>query len=717
MIQFSLVIIIFINLILALPRLYGGIPSGIDSNSHLFKCLYIYEFTKKFGHFPNWSDAWYGGYPISLFYPPLSYHIVVFVMHFGIPPLLAYKLTEIIFYALVTPLSIYSLAQGLKFKKEVGLLAALLFSGIPEILLNLMRMDRYPNIIAIPLVCLFFAIFLRIKSLKYFFLSYILLGSIMLTHHLTALYISLLFPLFIIYQRINKNKISTSFLIALSVLFCAFILAAFWTFPFTLNLNQLQENPFVNRSILGTHTFFDTITDIKSIGLGQVILMLFTGFIFVISLFKERFESYFKRIFQKSNLIIIIFIVILILILIISHILLQDFLDIIYLTLLGVIILSLIFYIPFFSKINILERKAALIFCFVWFFLFFWLGQGDEALLFQLLPYWQKLDPDRFILFSSIPLAILGGFILDEIFGIFSLDSRSSSLSSFIRHRKILLTIGLIIPLLSVNIIQLNSFTTDTTLYLANHATPNEIIRYFEGQNDYGRILPINCPNWIYSFPVIGSNKSIIDGWYPQGRQLTLLRSIRSYSINDLSLDPNRTEIWSTLIENAENLAIGWILIGDIQYVELVPLKKFTLELHADGIFVYKAKFKISMIDTNPDYLADNFVLRRISPERFVIEAQEIMSPVELIIKEAYFPYWVASVNKMPIEVSRNTDGFIQLKIDRLGEFVIELRYEEQTNLAAGISFLTLFGIPILLEILRRNFYAKNSRRRKLFNL
>jgi hypothetical protein len=539
----------------------------------------------------------------------------------------------------------------------------------------------------------------------------------MLTHHLTAFYISLLFPLFIIYQRINNNKISSSFLIAVSVLFCAFMLAAFWTFPFALNLNQLQENPFVNRSILGTHTFFDTITDIKSIGLGQVILMLFTGVIIVISLFKDHFESNVKRIFLKSNLIIIVFFVILALVLIISYVLLQDILDIIYLTLLGVIILSLIFYIPFFGKINIHERKAALIFCFMWFFFFFWLGQGDEALLFQLLPYWQKLDPDRFILFSSIPLAILGGFILDEIFGIFPLDSPSSSLSIFTRHKKFLLTTGLVIPLIAVNIIQLNSFTADTTLYRANHVSPNEIINYFEGQNDYGRILPINCPNWIYSFPVIGGNKSIIDGWYPQGRQLTLLRSIRSYSINDLSLDPNRTEIWSNFIENAENLAIGWILIGDIQYVELVPLKKFSLELHADGVFVYKAKFKVSMIDTNPNYLADNFVLRRISPEKFVIEAQEIMSPVEITIKEAYFPYWVAFVNKMPIEVSRNADGFIQLNIDRLGEFIIELRYEEQFNLAAGISILALFGIPILLEIYRRNFYAKNTRLRKLFNL
>jgi hypothetical protein len=716
--QIGLIVVVVINLLLTFPRLSSGIPSGIDSNSHLFKGIYIYEFTTVFGHYPSWSEAWYGGYPISLFYPPLSYHIAVFLMHFGIPPLLVYKLIEIIFYAIVTPLSIYTLTKGLKFKKEVGLLAALLFTGIPEILLNLMRMDRYPNIIAIPFVCLFFAIFLRIKSPKYFILSYILLGSIMLTHHLTALYISLLFPFIIIYQGINKIKFSTSLLFVVSVLFCAFILAAFWTFPFALNLNQLQENPFVNRSILGTHTIFDTITDIKSIGLGQVLLLLFTGIIFVISLFKEQSESYIKRILQKSNLVIIVFVIILILVLIISYILFQDILDIIYLALLGVIVLSLIVIIPLFDKTNILERKASLNFCFIWFFFFFWLGQGDEAILFQLLPYWQKLDPDRFILFSSIPLAVLGGYILNQIFQILPYNSPSSSSpSSIIRHRKILIITGLVIPLLTVNVIQLNSFTSDPSLYRTNQVSPNEIIEYFEDQNGYGRILPIKCPNWIYSFPVIGGNKSIIDGWYPQGRQLAPLRSIRSYSINDLLLDSNRTEIWNDLIENAENLAIGWILIGDIQYTELVPSKKFALELYADGVFVYKATFKVSMIDISPDYLADNFVLRRISPEKFVIEAQEIVSPVELIIKEAYFHYWVAFVNKMPVEVSRNSDGFIQLNINLLGEFVIELSYEEQSNLAAGISFFALFGIPILLEIFRRNFYAKNKRLRKLFNL
>jgi hypothetical protein len=274
-----------------------------------------------------------------------------------------------------------------------------------------------------------------------------------------------------------------------------------------------------------------------------------------------------------------------------------------------------------------------------------------------------------------------------------------------------------VIPLIAVNLIQLNSFTTDTTLYPTNHASPNEIIDYFEGQNDYGRILPISCPNWIYSFPVIGGNKSIIDGWYPQGRQLTLLRSIRSYSINDLSLDPNRTEIWSNLIENAENLAIGWILLGDAQYADLIPLNEFTLELYADGIFVYKANFKVSMIDTNPVYLADYFALRRISPEKFVIEAQQIMSPAEIIIKEAYFPYWTAYIGGIPVAVSKNDDGFIQLNINQTGDFTIELKYEEKFALSAGASFLALFGLPILLEIFRRNVYAKNTRLRKLFNL
>ncbi len=702
---------------MAHPRLYGGIPSGTDSNSHLFKCLYIYEFTKTFGHFPSWTESWYGGYPISLFYPPLSYQVAVFTMHFGIPPILAYKLIEIIFYALVTPLSIYSLTQGLKLKKESGLLAALLFSGIPEILLNLMRMDRYPNIIVISLVCLFFAIFLRINNSKYFVLSYILLGSIILTHHLTAFYISLLFPLFIIYQRINGVKISTSILIVVSVLFCAFTLAAFWAFPFMLNLNQLQANPFINRSILGSHTIFDTITDIKSIGLGQVLLMLFAGVFLVFAVFKERLEGLLQRFFRRSSFVLLFFFAIIAFVSISSYIIFQDLLDIIYLILLGFAVLTLIFHIPSISTAKFIEKKASVVFCIIWFILFFWLGQGDEALLYQLLPYWQKLDPDRFILFSSIPLAILGGFVLDQVLTMFYSVNTFSSYPIHTKHQRLLVFTGLVISLLALNLIQLNSYTTDASLYRTNHPLPHEVFAYFENQKDSGRILPIQCPNWIYSFPVIGGNKSIIDGWYPQGRLLTPLRSIRSYSINYLSLDANRTEIWSNLIENAENLAIGWILLGDAQYTDLVPLSEFNLELYADGIFIYKAKFKISMITTNPDYLADKFVFRRSSAEKFVIKVNALAIPAEITIKEAYFPYWTAFINDIPVDVSRNAEGFIQMNINHTGDFTIELKYEEPFASAAGLSFLVLFGIPFLLELYRRNLYHKNKRLRKLFNL
>ena len=716
--QISLIVVIVINLLLTLPRLYEGIPSGIDSNSHLFKCVYIFEFTKRFGHFPSWSDAWYGGYPISLFYPPLSYHITVFVMQFGVPPLLAYKLIEIIFYALVTPLAVYTLTQGLKFKKGVGFFAALLFSGIPEVLLNLMRMDRYPNIIVIPLVCLFFGIFFRMKGTKYYVLSYILLGIIFLTHHLTALYISLLFPIYILYQKLNGVKISKSFLVSLSVLFCAFIIAAFWTFPFVLNLNQLQENPFINRSILGSHTIFDTLTDIKSIGLGQVLLMLFAGMFLVVASFKKHLEGLLQRFFQKSGFFLVFFFSILAFVSISSYIIFQDLLDIIYLILLGFVVLTLIFQIPLINATKFFEKKASsVIFCLIWFVLFFWLGQGDEALLYQLLPYWQKLDPDRFILFSSIPLAILGGFILNHILTTCNSVNIYSFYPVHTKERRFLVFTGLMISLLALNSIQLQRHTTDPTLYRENHEFPNEVFTYFESQKDSGRILPIHCPNWIYSFPVIGGNKSIIDGWYPQGRLLTPIRSIRSYSINYLSLDANRTEIWSNLIENAENLAIGWILLGDAQYADLIPLNEFTLELYADGIFIYKAKFKVGMITTDPDYLVDKFVLRRYSAEKFVIEVQDLTRPAELIIKEAYFPYWTAYVDGIPLNVSKNADGFIQLNINQTGDFTIELKYEEKFAFAAGVSFLALFGIPILLEIFRRNVYAKNTRLRKLFNL
>src|SRR4030042_2887127 len=84
---FSLVVAVF-------SRFQDGIPTGIDSTSHLFKILFAYKTISVYGYFPSWCSDWYGGTPFLLFYPPLAYAITVLTSFPLRDPLLAYQVVD-----------------------------------------------------------------------------------------------------------------------------------------------------------------------------------------------------------------------------------------------------------------------------------------------------------------------------------------------------------------------------------------------------------------------------------------------------------------------------------------------------------------------------------------------------------------------------------------------------------------------------------------------
>ena len=66
------------------------------------------------------------------------------------------------------------------------------------------------------------------------------------------------------------------------------------------------------------------LTDIKALGLGQVLLLLFAVAFLTVSLFKERFEGLVQKFSRKSALILVISLVILAFMLISYYVIFQD---------------------------------------------------------------------------------------------------------------------------------------------------------------------------------------------------------------------------------------------------------------------------------------------------------------------------------------------------------------------------------------------------------
>ena len=54
----------------------GDSPPGIDIFGHLFKPWYLIEILKTEGFVPQWMNAWYNGFHLLQYYPPLSYLII-----------------------------------------------------------------------------------------------------------------------------------------------------------------------------------------------------------------------------------------------------------------------------------------------------------------------------------------------------------------------------------------------------------------------------------------------------------------------------------------------------------------------------------------------------------------------------------------------------------------------------------------------------------------
>ena len=680
-----------LNLLIVYNRVTDGIPMGEDSSSHLYKILYAYKNYRENGSIPAWSDLWYGGHPFLLFYPPLSYWLVLALTLLGLDPVAVYKLLNALSY-IAAPLVVYFLAKEADLGENERLAASLLYALTPIVVENYLFFDRFPTTVSIPIVCVFLIYLTRsLREEKTGDLPVLttLSAAIILVHHLSAYCALLIAAIFILSHYLHRRNAMRIAKIASFTSIGCILLSSFWLVPFLSSTKYQEANPFVNFNLLynytelmrfgyivfllGTIQFFLAILQIrrvffsrpknKSRNIGRKLVILFT-----LGALSGTYGTVSENVFFTVAGQICVA------------------------TSLGTLLIILI------StknkggeKENYFTHAAT-----IWFVVFLWLGLGQHALLIQALPFWKKLDSMRFLLYASIPQAILAGKYLTRLIQRGIAIPRTSILKTRSRELTAILLCAAaftsaVFGGLSAN---LNNLTPNTDI-------PPEIIEYFEDSPVNARILPIECPKWIHILPTY-TWKPIIDGWFPQGKILKPLLSIKDYRINDLMDYPpeERNRIWQGLIRNHTKLGINWIMIGDESLRFLVEGDpEFRLAFTTDSIAIYEATDPVYLIEVYPHKAISNMTITQPQPDEIHISIGTIEEPTKLTIKQAYMPYWEAASNSgISVEIEEDEDGYILLLIPSTAntEVKIKFSYTKGTTLHL-VSVATMLVISLLI--------------------
>jgi len=714
-----------VSLFIAYPRLSDGVPMGVDSSSHVFQVMYLYESFKMTGKLPLWCSYWYCGFPFLLFYPPLSYLLALALSLTGVQPTLSYKIVEVFFYV-AAPFAVYFLARTLDLNKREALTGALAFNLVPGVMANLTFWDRYPTVAAIPIIALFVAFlirYLKAEKFKDLVLVALTFGLLLMIHHFSA-YCAVIAALLI---SVSYFVLKRSWEVLKSIVkmttftgLASSLTALCWLVPFLGFSGFMSNNPFTNGdvwdSFLPPEHWDKMLYKFHNLGLIQWLLATY-ALVFLVACWIDggRASTRSKMICATPSLFALC------VLLIGPFYVCFSFVELLLLVVVSVVVPVLLS-----SSIRSIgaEEKSTIVLSAVWFVVFAWLGFGSHALLFTLIPYWQHLDTFRFALYACIPESILVGKLSSALVSEKLLKNvEKSALKP--RFSKNLSTL-FVISLLVANAYIGHFVVADDFSYQGNGAISNEVVEYFRSQGDYARILPIRCPEWVFVLPLY-ANKPIVDGWYPQAKVLPLLVKIDDYTLNELTKtygdaknDSARIALWSALISEHSILGVEWVMIPEDLKVGNMSLstllmgdnRDFQMDAEIDGILIYRTKASQSLVQTEARLLAPPDW----SPDRITIVVETNRS-TSILVKEAYFPEWVVHTNASSAQLIKDKDGFMEIWITPVTgsevyevSLVYERPYAGYLSLISALAFLSLATIYIVSTWRMKRWHSKDSK-------
>ncbi len=676
-----------IGLITSAPLFADGLPAGGDSMSHLFKVQYAYKALTTQGRWPAWCTDWYGGTPFLHFYPPGSYLLTVVIALLGVGPVLAYKLVNAGFY-IAAPFTVYYLSRSLGFPQGPSRVAGLLFSLTPVLLENFLFYDRFTTTVSLPLLCLFLACVVQALSSgnkRFLVAACLLMTLLLLTHHLTAYALGLLLLLLLALRYIRSRNLHATLTTVGVTVGIPMALAAFWLLPFLESTFRI-ENPFYNRSnvadFLSPEGFMSLVVPL---GLQLLLALLeITRHLFPSRQTLATPLATGTLLFPSCAILL-------------GSIVSMWRLEV------GQILLLLGF--TAFLLLFVNRRRAEgsrdvnYVFCVLWFISFLWLSVGFNGVLFRLLPYSQSLDVLRFRVYLAIPASLLAGRFVYRLVAAPTTVPGPISLSRFERDPRRPLT-----PILLLAAVAVCFSIAHTITYPGNTTIPPTIIEFFAAHSAGGRVLPITCPDWIHVLPYY-TDQSLIDGWYPQEKLLPPLLAINDYKINDLYSTlqeggaATQNRVWASLIQNASNLGISWVMIGDVAKRPLMQDAAFTLVADLDGIAIYQAVDAGSLVAVSPHQGVGDIGFTIRSSDHLTLHLEDVWEPIMVIIKMADFPGWTLHVDGVPRTYTRTEVGFIAFSLPPQSSYQVDLTYDpvEQSFLwvsVAGLVLLVGWAVP-----------------------
>lgn len=704
-----LIMALVASILVVIPRFSPGIPQGVDATSHLSKIFFMFNWYNKLGYVPSWYPDWYGGTPFLLLYSPLSYLLTFMVALPGIGVVSAYKLVDATFFVLA-PLTVYLLGRELELDVKESAWGSLLFVLTPTVIGSYLFYDRFPNVVALPFACLFLTAFVRMlrgKSMLHTTVaSTVLFALVILIHHLSALLVLVAAILAFFAFTDSIGKVKRHLPLFLAVVVGAVILSGPWLFNFLQVSAQISENPFFNRTmqfpfIKLTYALTDYLTVEQ--GIVQFVLAMVAIGLWLSS----RRHGQIQFVSTVALLLVGMY-----------------FFE---LGLTGgtppvqfvgqvVVVLALAFLtgLILYTARKIRNRTPAALFLYLWFTVFFWLSLGYYAMPlanFSLFwGIWRSLDVHRFWLYLSVPGALLAGKMMVRA----AKSSRRKFSAICVAALMVLIVVGATIKAGYSLTQDINPHLPYTT---QNSGIPHELLDYFDSQQDYGRILPIRCPMWIYLIPSY-TGKPLIDGWYPQEKLLPyLLENISDYRINDLETTTNRTDVWKELTKLNQVLGIHWVTVGDANRTLVMKLSNSTFQ---QDIFIEYEKGNLTVLRNTQQNSPFQFsaadytgvIFQRPAPDRIVIDIKKQLQDEELTIREAYHAGWAATINGQEAVVQPTKEGLIQITV-KSAPCTVVIRHSSCLNslyvflsaaFLSALIFISAYPAPVTA---RRRSYGK----------
>ncbi len=302
------------------------------------------------------------------------------------------------------------------------------------------------------------------------------------------------------------------------------------------------------------------------------------------------------------------------------------------------------------------------LFILVWMIVFLLLGSSLLPLKY-FLPFGGEVDFLRFQLYLAIPISLLLVNLKDYSLGKIG---KKLLLQQKLDKPKMWILIIVVLNILIMGVI-LQVFPTVLAEEVWPEDPPPKLIQYIKEQKDWGRILPIDCPFWVYNLPYL-TEKPLVDGWYPQGCILPKIKSSTRKTINHYS---NETML-KHFIGNAETYGIKWVLVGNHSKLYLLKNSNFHKVLTISRFTLFENTLNLTYIETNPKTTKIEYIQKR---DSIIISLETKSFKTTVLVKEAYFPGWVVTENNKEISVYPDENGFICFNIYGAGKHTVILKF------------------------------------------